>query len=480
MTATSGTGLNASHTYDSGTFTAVLTVTDNYGRTDTASVLITVGNPAPVAALNATPGTGPGPLTVQFDATGSNDANGPIASYAWDFGDGASGSGPSPQHTYGVGTYTATVTVTDTDGATDSASTTITATNLNPIASFTTSPSSGTAPLAVALNAGGSTDPDGTIASYAWDFGDGTSGSGATTSHVFPVGTFTVTLTVTDNNGATASTTRTVTVANALPLPSFTTTPSSGNAPLTVSFDASGSTDPNGTIASYGWSFGDGGTATGVTATHVFGVGTFTVTLTVTDNNGGTASTTRTVVSNNVAPVASFTATPSSGAAPLNVSFDASGSTDSSGSITSYSWNFEELGSGSGQTINKTFPAGTFVVTLTITDSYGASSSTTRSVTASGTPAAPTGLRKTGQGCCDTYGDFAWNIVPGADGYEISMDGFFLGGCVTDHSDVINGQVSSGRVQAVGLCLGSQYDVSIRARANGVWGPWSGSIRITL
>ena len=217
-----------------------------------------------------------------------------------------------------------------------------------------------------------------------------------------------------------------------------------------------------------------------MTTSHVFAIGVRTVTLTVTDNNGATASTIRTVTANNSPPVASFTATPSSGAAPLNVSFNASGSSDVDGTVASYSWNFEELGSGSGQTINKTFPAGTFVVTLTVTDNLGATSSTTRSVTASGTPAAPTGLRKTGQGCCDTYGDFAWNIVPGADGYEISMDGFFLGGCVTDHSDVINGQVSSGRVQAVGLCLGSQYDVSIRARANGVWGPWSGSISITL
>ena len=71
-------------------------------------------------------------------------------------------------------------------------------------------------------------------------------------------------------------------------------------------------------------------------------------------------------------------------------------------------------------------------------------------------------------------------VDSGADAYEVFMDGYFLGGCVTDHGAVISGQVSTGRVQAVGLCLGSQYDVSIRARANGVWGPWSGSIHITL
>ena len=62
----------------------------------------------------------------------------------------------------------------------------------------------------------------------------------------------------------------------------------------------------------------------------------------------------------------------------------------------------------------------------------------------------------------------------------MSLDGFFLGGCVTDHSAVINGQVSGGRVQAAGLCLGSQYDVRVRAQANGQWGPWSDTVRVTL
>jgi len=93
---------------------------------------------------------------------------------------------------------------------------------------------------------------------------------------------------------------------------------------------------------------------------------------------------------------------------------------------------------------------------------------------------APTNLQKVGSGCCDTYGDFAWTPVPGATDYEINMDGYFLGGCVTDASDVINGQTSTGRVQQAGLCLGSQYNVSIRARANGVWSAWSPTIHITL
>ena len=66
----------------------------------------------------------------------------------------------------------------------------------------------------VTFSGAGSSDPDGTIAGYAWSFGDGTTGTGATPSHTYAAdGTFTVTLTVTDDDGATGTTTRSVTVA---------------------------------------------------------------------------------------------------------------------------------------------------------------------------------------------------------------------------------------------------------------------------
>ena len=86
-------------------------------------------------------------------------------------------------------------------------------TNNPPTASFTANPTSGAAPLTVNFDASASTDPGGSIASYACTFGDGQSGSGATTNHIYTTGgSFTVTLTVTDNGGATASTTQTITV----------------------------------------------------------------------------------------------------------------------------------------------------------------------------------------------------------------------------------------------------------------------------
>ena len=85
-------------------------------------VTATAANQAPTAAAVATPTTGDAPLRVQFDATGSSDADGTIATYAWDFGDGNVGSGAQLTHSYtSPGDYSATLTVTDNAGATGTA-----------------------------------------------------------------------------------------------------------------------------------------------------------------------------------------------------------------------------------------------------------------------------------------------------------------------------------------------------------------------
>jgi PKD repeat protein len=166
------------------------------------------------------------------------------------------------------------------------------AANASPLARFTTSLGTGNT---VNFNASGSGDTDGTISAYSWAFGDGATGTGVTTSHTYTTaGTYTVVLTVTDDRGASGTATAAVTtgVTNTLPSPSFTVAPSG----LSVFVDGTASTDPDGTITTYAWNFGDSGTATGTTANHTYtAAGTYTVRLTVTDNLGGVANTTRTV-----------------------------------------------------------------------------------------------------------------------------------------------------------------------------------------
>ena len=158
-----------------------------------------------------------------------------------------------------------------------------------PTASFTATPRD----LTVSVDGSGSTDTGGRVAAHAWNWGDGTpAGSGATATHTYAAaGTYTVTLAVTDDGGRTGTAARQVTVtappANRPPAAAFTVATSG----TTVAVDGRGSVDTDGSVASYAWSFGDGGTATGATAPHTYAApGTYTVTLTVTDDDGATGS----------------------------------------------------------------------------------------------------------------------------------------------------------------------------------------------
>jgi PKD repeat protein len=289
--------------------------------------------------------------------------------------------------------------------------------NQPPVARFTAAPLTGTAPLLVSFDASDSYDSDGSIRSYSWDFGDGTTATGVTTSHTFTtttVQTFTITLTVTDDAGATATSTQTIEVfpagspGNNPPTARFTVDPSYGNAPLTVVFDASLSSDVDGTIALYAWDFGDGTTGSGETISHTFTAAAttnYTVTLTVTDDDG-TSNTTSSVISVMVpdvvatdGPTASFTASdpvtiyasPSLPSIPslFEVEFDPALSTAAPGhSLKTYIWNFgdgDSLTMATDATVKHTYSSGaashTYVVTLTVIDDQGLTDSTVRNVT---------------------------------------------------------------------------------------------------
>jgi PKD repeat protein len=236
-------------------------------------------------------------LALNVDGSSSSDSDGSVTGWAWNFGDGATASGATASHTYArAGTYAVTLTATDNRSATGTVTKqVVVADNTSPVASFTHAETF----LRTDVDAGASTDPDGTITGWAWNFGDGATAGTRTASHVYAkAGSYAVSLTVTDNDGATATTTETVAVtappANEPPNAVFTATAS----PLSVAVNGEGSTDPDGTIAGWAWNFGDGGTATGATATHSYATaGTYAVALTVTDNQGlSTASTQQVVV----------------------------------------------------------------------------------------------------------------------------------------------------------------------------------------
>ncbi|MCU7806740.1 MAG: PKD domain-containing protein [Candidatus Thiodiazotropha sp. (ex Semelilucina semeliformis)] len=183
---------------------------------------------------------------------------------------------------------------TNTDNPTSSV-------NQNPVATIVATPTSGMATLSVNANAGQSSD-DGSIVNYQWDFGDGNTSQGPVTSHNYTqAGSYVLSLTVTDNEGAsdTASTTIQVTnpppPANQNPVATIAATPTSGPAALLVNVDASQSSD-DGSIVNYLWNFGDGNTSQSVVTTHTYAqAGSYTLSLTVTDNEGVTNNTSTTI-----------------------------------------------------------------------------------------------------------------------------------------------------------------------------------------
>ena len=417
-------------------------------------------------------------LTVSFNGSGSFSPIGTIATYLWDFGDS---SGPvttenaAISHTYArEGVFSVSLTVTNTAGT--STETTFTGQVVSnngqpsaetthavivrslpysigitpdqaPTAAFTTSVNG----LTVSFDGSGSFSPIGSIATYLWDFGDSSgpvTTENATTSHTYArEGVFSVSLTVTNTAGTSTETTFTGQVVSNNGQPSAETTHpvivrslpySIGITPdqaptaaftssvngLTVSFNASGSFSPIGTIATYLWDFGDSSgpvTTENAAISHTYArEGVFSVSLTVTNTAGTSTETTFTgqTVSNNgqpsaetthavivrslpysigitpdQAPTAAFTTSVNG----LTVSFDGSGSFSPIGTIATYLWDFGDSSSPvttENATTSHTYAReGVFSVSLTVTNTAGTSTETTftgQVVSNNGQPSAET------------------------------------------------------------------------------------------
>jgi len=268
----------------------------NAGETLTVDV---AANALPTASFTVT-GCPALSLTCSFDGTASKDTDGTVMSYTWDFGDGTAPQAtttPTVTHSFAkANTYKVTLRVTDNRGGVSPASPAQdarpTGTNQLPIAVATAACTA----LSCTFDGTKSSDPDGSIASYSWSFGDNTSGAGATPTHQYPSGgTYTATLTVTDDKGAIATATVTVgpVAPNKPPVASFTVVCSG----LACAVDAGGSGDPDGSVVSYQWTFGDDTAASGVKPdSHSFALaGSYTIALNVFDDKGASASSSQTV-----------------------------------------------------------------------------------------------------------------------------------------------------------------------------------------
>ncbi len=163
----------------------------------------------PIAYAAAVPDRGVAPLAIQFDTTDSALQGATVTAFRWNFGDCSPASTTkAPSHVFtSAGTYAVSVTVTDSNGQTDTADNTIVVTAYNhaPTATFLWGTIEPSRPTFVGLSAQPSTDVDGKITSYAWTFGDGSTGGGQVAFHEYPnAGTYRASLIVTDDGGLTA------------------------------------------------------------------------------------------------------------------------------------------------------------------------------------------------------------------------------------------------------------------------------------
>jgi PKD repeat protein len=349
--------------------------------------------------FSASPVSGFAPFLVNFTDLSTN-GGATITTWSWAFGDGGTSTAQNPTHTYTVaGTYSVTLTATNVAGPgvrTKTDLIDVGPTPVPPTAAFSGTPTSGDAPLTVQFTDASiaGTSP---ITARLWDFGDGGTSTATSPSHVYTTpGTYTVVLGVSTADGEDtedkAAYIQVLTPPTA-PVVDFSADSTLGIAPLSVKFTDL-STSGGATITSWSWTFGDGGTSTAQSPSHIYTVpGTYNVSLTAT-NSVGPGSTTKTgyifVAPVPVPPTAAFSGTPTSGFAPLTVQFT-DASTPGTSPITGRLWDF-----GDGDTSFVANPShvytvpGMYTVVLDVVTAHGEDTEDKAAYVQVLAPAAPT------------------------------------------------------------------------------------------
>lgn len=394
-------GVTAEYTYEQeGSYEVSLRVTDNNGEYNIATTTIEAGTVNGLRAIITSDVGSDGLYYIDEKYTFTGELSliddGSISKYTWDFGDGSKKvQSRSTSHTFEEpGKYEVTLTITDQNGNTDESVTEINVVDQGtaPAAKVSTDPAlngdtvRGPLPLEVTFDAASSTDPDDDIVDYQWDFdSDGEiddTGSSVTYSYD-EEGTYEATLSVIDAGGNISEKVINVVVTEQGIVADLQVDETNGETPLTVNFDASGSSYKEGAIASYSYDFGDGSDpyVGGSEVTYKYtSTGTFTATLTVTGTDGKTDTTTVVIVVRPVAITACFTVNTESGTSPLYVAVDPS---CSKGAISNYSWDF-----GDGDISFDRKPEthtystrGTYTITLEVTSGSGVVDVFTKEIT---------------------------------------------------------------------------------------------------
>ncbi|MFH1284124.1 MAG: PKD domain-containing protein [Candidatus Peregrinibacteria bacterium] len=387
-------GAKITHTFDKiGRYTVglrVVSTTGEFAVTEKEIVVEEEKLPTAVITVVDEPKTYVIGLNYVFKADKVTSPNGTVEKYEWNFNDGTKTENTQTvSHSFSKeGTYEITLKLTDEKDMEGEITKVITvgAQKGKPVAAFKVEPGlTGTVPFAVNLDASATTDNDNNIVDYRWDFeNDGTIDEyGETVSHSYTTeGTYTVELTVVDADENTSTATQIIKVEAQGIVAIIKADKIEGNVPVTVKFDASGSTYDKGQITTYKWDFGDGTAPKLGTAeiSHKYTeIGTYTAKVTAIGADNSQAEDSVIITVREIPLQACFSAVFDNGPAPLADTFDPGCST---GTIATYFWDFDDGGTSTQVKPNHTFTnPGTYTVTLEISDSENTVSSASLEIT---------------------------------------------------------------------------------------------------
>ncbi len=283
---------NPSHYYqENQVYTVTLHVIDDDGEINSTSQLLVISNSAPHANFTYSPINPTTVDTISFIDV-SNDIDGTIVNWTWDFGDENSSFNQNTSHHYTkISQYLVSLQVRDDDGGINTHYKMINVTNVLPTANFSFSPQDASTFDTIEFF-DLSSDVDGFIISWQWDFGDGSNITIQNTTHQYSDGgDFLVCLTVEDNDGGFNMVCKTVAVQNREPNANFTFSPKIPNQTDTIIFTDL-SDDLDGDIDSWEWDFDDGNFSFEQNPTYQYSTsGLYHVSLTVTDDDGASSTT---------------------------------------------------------------------------------------------------------------------------------------------------------------------------------------------